>query len=90
MWVLCVYDANKCHDNTRKDGVGGVVPIGLPNARHKLEDYKSPHGIVTESDFFCVILEQLPEIKIGFLLNNSCLNTYTKTGVLLDSDSEGG
>ena len=46
--VLCVYDANTCDHNARKDGVGGVVLIGLPNARHKLEDYKSPHGIDTE------------------------------------------
>ena len=54
MRVLCVYDANMCDHNTRKDGVG-VVLISRPYAQHKLEDYKSPHGIVTESDFFCVI-----------------------------------
>ena len=50
MRVLCVYDANMCDHNARKDGVGGVVLIGVPYARHKLEDYKSPHGIVTESE----------------------------------------
>ena len=49
---MCL-DANTCDHNARKDGVGGVVLIGLPNARHKLEEYKSSHGIVTENEKKC-------------------------------------